>query len=160
MHTVSALFYKIEIGGKGMKEWAHGIRWSADLETGYYAIDSQHKELFNLTSNLVEACESDKSLEILGDTLNFLASYTVKHFGDEEALQIKYNFPDYKRHKTLHDAFKAKALELIAQFKQDGSCATLRAQVNSVIVRWLLQHIRGEDFKVAEHIRTMTGTSK
>jgi hemerythrin len=141
-----------------MKEWSQGITWSTDLETGHYAIDSQHKELFKLTSNLVEACENDKGQEVLGKTLDFLASYTIKHFGDEEELQIKYNFPDYERHKKLHDDFKAKAVELIDRYKQDSDLANLRTQVNSVIVRWLLQHIRGEDFKVAEHIRKNNGS--
>jgi len=150
---VLELFLALRLGGKNMKEWAHGITWSTDLETGNHAIDSQHKELFKLTSGLVEACENDKGLEVLGRTLSFLTSYALKHFDDEETLQVEYNFPDYERHKKLHDDFKVKVMELIDQYKQDKSSADLRTQVNSIIVRWLLLHIRGEDFKIAEHIR-------
>ena len=140
-----------------MGEWTHGIAWSSDLETGNEAIDSQHKELFRLTSNVVEACESDKSQEILGDTLNFLASYTVKHFIDEEALQVEYDFPDYERHKKLHEEFKAKVVDLIHQYQEDPQSVDLRVHVNSTIIRWLLQHIKGEDFKIAGFIRKATG---
>ena len=140
-----------------MSEWSHGIAWSTDLETGNDAIDSQHKQLFKLTSDLVEACENNKGHEILGDTLNFLASYTVQHFADEEALQLKYSFPAYEKHKGLHDDFKVKATELVQQYQQDSSSENLRMRVNSVIIRWLLQHIKGEDSKIAEHIRKKTG---
>ena len=140
-----------------MSEWTHGIAWSQTLETGNDAIDSQHKELFRLTSNLVEACENNRGQEVLGETLNFLASYTIKHFSDEEALQVEYNFPGYERHKKLHEDFKAKVVDLIHQYQQDNQSVDLRAHVNSTIIRWLLQHIKGEDFKIAEHIRKMTG---
>ena len=157
MQTATELF--LDLGGKNMKEWAHGITWSTDLETGNNAIDSQHKELLKLTSGLVEACENNKGLEVLGRTLSFLASYTLKHFDDEEALQVRHNFPDYERHKKLHDDFKMQVVELIDQYKQDKNSESLRTKVNSVLVRWLLQHIRGEDFKIAEHIRAAKDAS-
>ena len=140
-----------------MNEWAYGIAWYKDLETGNDSIDSQHKQLFKLTSDLVEACESNKSQEILGDTLNFLASYTVQHFADEEALQVKYNFPGYESHKKLHEDFKAKVVEMIKQYQEDSTSMDLSTQVNFTIVRWLLQHIKREDFKIAAHIRNMSG---
>jgi len=145
------------MGVGNMAEWSHGIAWSVDLETGNDAIDSQHKELFKLTSDLVAACENKKEHEVLGDALNFLASYTVKHFADEEALQLEYKFPAYEKHKKLHDDFKEKAAELVRQHQENSNSENLRAQVNSVIVRWLLQHIKGEDFKIAEHIRKVSG---
>ena len=140
-----------------MSEWTHGVAWSPDLETGNDAIDSQHKELFKLTSDLVEACENNKGQEVLGNTLNFLASYTVKHFADEEALQTANNYPDYENHKKIHEDFKAKVVELIHQYQKDSKSVDLRAQINTTIVRWLLTHIKKEDFKIAEHIRKTGG---
>ena len=140
-----------------MNEWSYGIAWSEELETGNDAIDLQHKELFKLTSDLIEACESDKSQEILGDTLNFLASYTVKHFTDEELLQLEHNYPDYENHRKLHDDFKAKVVELIHRYQADSTSVDLRMQINTTVVRWLLQHIKREDFKIAAHIRSMSG---
>ena len=139
-----------------MEGWAHGISWSANLETGNAAIDFQHKGLFKLTSDLAEACASDSCQEVLGTALNFLASYALKHFADEEALLAERNFPDYERHKKLHDNFRAKTVELIAQYEQNHNSANLRAQLNSEVARWLLQHIRKEDLKAAEFIRQKT----
>ena len=142
-----------------MDEWTHGIAWSEDLETGNEAIDGQHKQLFKLTSDVVKACEENKRFEVLEDTLNFLASYTVQHFADEEALQVEHKFPGYENHKKLHDDFKNKVVELISLFKKDRESTDLLALVNSTVVRWLLQHIKREDFKIAEHIRKTAGVN-
>ena len=134
-----------------MSVWSTGIAWSSGLETGNEAIDEQHKQLFKLISDLAEAFARDS--ETLEETLNFLVAYTVKHFADEEALQVRCNFPFYESHKRLHDQFKETVGELVKQFKENSSSAELSAKVNSIIVKWLVQHIQREDFKVAAHIR-------
>ena len=141
-----------------MSGWSAGIAWSLDLETGNEAIDEQHKQLFKLTSDLAEASASNS--EMLEETLNFLVAYTVKHFADEEALQVNHNFPFYESHKGLHDQFKETVGALVKQFKEDSSSAKLNAKVNSIIVKWLIQHIQREDFKIAAHIRKLSGSAK
>jgi hemerythrin-like metal-binding protein len=134
-------------------EWEYGIAWNRELETGNEAIDFQHKELFRLTSNLVEACTKGHGADVLGEALGFLASYTIKHFADEEALQVKYRYPDYANHKQLHNDFKETAANLIAEHEAIGSAENLSNRVYSIIVHWLIQHIKGEDAKIAAHIR-------
>ncbi|MDR1931410.1 MAG: hemerythrin family protein [Spirochaetales bacterium] len=136
-----------------MSEWKYGVAWNAELETGNEEIDTQHRQLFKLTSDLVDACTSGRGSSVLGEALDFLAAYTLKHFGDEEALQLKYHYPGYEEHKKLHDDFKQTALTLIAEYKESGSSADLSNKVYSVIVRWLVAHIKGEDSKIAAFIR-------
>ena len=137
-----------------------GIAWSKDLETGNDEIDSQHKQLFRLVSDLAEACADKRSAETLGEALDFLASYTVNHFMDEEALQLRYGYPGYDEHKKLHDAFRKTASELVEMYRASGSAEELSGKVNSVIVRWLAQHIKGEDSKIAAHIRNAGETPR
>ncbi|MDR1204424.1 MAG: bacteriohemerythrin [Peptococcaceae bacterium] len=140
-------------------EWKYGVAWSRELETGNEAIDAQHKELFRLTSDLADMCGKGQDSEALGKALDFLASYTVKHFADEESLQLKYRYPDYENHKKLHDDFKETATQLIAEYKASGSADELSNKVYSVIVHWLVRHIKGEDAKIAAHIRNSAATS-
>jgi hemerythrin-like metal-binding protein len=137
--------------------WKYGVAWTPDLETGNEEIDAQHRQLFKLTSDLVEACTRGQSSAVLGEALDFLASYTVKHFADEEALQLTYHYPGYESHKKLHDDFKETAAALIAEYKATGSSSDLSNKVYSVIVRWLVQHIKGEDSKIAVYIREHGG---
>jgi hemerythrin-like metal-binding protein len=135
------------------ENWKYGIAWSPDLATGNKEIDSQHKQIFRLTSNLAAACMGGQGQTMLGEALDFLASYTVRHFNDEEALQEKYNYPAYNEHKKMHDDFKVTVTALIADYKQNGSTGELLEKVNVIIVRWLVEHIKKEDFKVADYIR-------
>jgi hemerythrin len=141
----------------GDTTWKQGVAWMPELETGNAAIDSQHKQLFNLTSDLVNSCIDGKSADTLGKTLGFLVDYTVKHFADEEALQLEYDFPDYEHHKKLHDDFKVTVGQLVEKFESDGSSKELADDVNSIVVRWLVQHIKTEDSKIAAHIRKQNG---
>ncbi|MDR3238333.1 MAG: bacteriohemerythrin [Spirochaetia bacterium] len=138
----------------------NGIAWSSDLETNDERIDSQHKELFRLTSDLIYSCARGESYAMLGKALDFLAQYTVQHFADEEALQIQYNYPDYTAHKKLHDDFKQTVTGLITQYKSDNLSVDLNSTLNSIVVRWLVQHIKQEDAKIAKHIRSLSAANK
>ncbi|MDR0434001.1 MAG: bacteriohemerythrin [Gracilibacteraceae bacterium] len=143
-------------GASGEFDWSHGLAWSADLETGHPQIDAQHKQLFRLTSALVDACAKGQSTAVLGEALNFLAAYTIQHFADEEKLQKQYAFPGYALHKKAHDNFKATVTTLIAESQAGESAEELSDKVFSVIVRWLVRHIKGEDAKIADHIRAVS----
>ncbi|MDR2671541.1 MAG: bacteriohemerythrin [Oscillospiraceae bacterium] len=127
--------------------------WSSDLETGYALIDAQHKELIQAVNNLLAACASGKGRASLNETLDFLLNYTVKHFSDEEKLQVQYHYPDYTNHKKLHDGFKVVVTNLSRQLKTEGPTIALVGKVNASIGDWLVSHIKREDKKVAAHLR-------
>ena len=119
------------------------VAWTA-LESG---------GLFDLVNELVNACMDGSDTEKLQDTLRFLVDYTVRHFHFEEELQLQYHYPDYDRHKQLHDDFKQTVGELVEKFNQNGSSSELSSDVNRIVVRWLINHIQREDKKIGEHIR-------
>jgi hemerythrin len=128
--------------------------WTPDLETGNNLIDSEHKELFRAINDLLTACKSGQGKTALEKTLDFLSSYTVKHFGDEENLQVKYGYPDYPNHKQLHTAFVKFVHDLCAKIKAQGPTTVLLGQVTTGVGDWLINHIKREDVKVSAHLRT------
>ncbi len=127
--------------------------WSADLETGNTAIDTQHKELIIAVNNLLDACASGKGREALKQTADFLYSYTAKHFADEEKLQLASKYPDYQNHKKEHEDFKKVVHEMVAQLNTEGPTVAMVGKVNKTIAGWLIRHIKQQDKKVAAHIR-------
>jgi methyl-accepting chemotaxis protein len=127
--------------------------WSSDLETGNDLIDTQHKQLIEALGNLTDACSGGKGRSVLAETMDFLESYTAKHFGDEEALQKQSEYPDYPNHRRLHDDFKRVVAELGRQLKAEGPTIVLVGKVNTNIGGWLVNHIKREDMKVAAHLR-------
>ena len=130
--------------------------WSNSLRLGSEKVDAQHKHIFQLLKELVDQCVEGSSTEFLKETLDFLLEYTIQHFHDEESLQIQYNFPEYKRHKRLHEDFKTVVGVLAQRFAESGSSQELSRDINRVIVRWLINHIQQEDKKIGDHIRRAT----
>ncbi|GHT20910.1 hemerythrin [Planctomycetales bacterium] len=127
--------------------------WSKDLETGNSLIDQQHQELIRAINNLLTACMQGKAKETLHPTLDFLLSYTKRHFGDEENLQQKSGYPDYPNHKQMHAGFVKFVDGLVQEVKAEGITATTVSKITSGVGDWLVNHIKKEDTKVAAHLR-------
>lgn len=131
--------------------------WTKDLETGNLMIDSQHKELIHAINALLEACSKGQGRSEIEKTLKFLNDYVIKHFSDEQQLQLKYNYPDYENHKKYHEGFKKVVQDILNEYKQGGATIPLVAKTNSSIAGWLINHIKKEDVKVANHIKLQQG---
>jgi len=130
-------------------------KWDQSLETGNVAIDEQHKALINVINDLLYACSQGKGRLEIQETLNFLSDYVVRHFSDEEKLQIKSKYPDYVAHKKLHEDFKRDVANIVSEFEKGGATIQLVAKVNMKIGEWLIKHIKTIDKKVAEHINSI-----
>jgi len=137
-------------------EMSHGLAWKSEFNLGHDWVDMQHRRLFELVSGLVESCADGSDTKKLRGTLDFLVTYTVQHFDDEEALQLKYNYPGYESHKRLHEDFKATVGGLVKKFDSTGSSSELSNDVNKTVVRWLINHIQREDKKIGKHIKSLT----
>jgi len=127
--------------------------WTKELAIGNSLIDAQHKQLINSVNELMDACIRRKGRASLGSTLDFLIDYTLKHFSDEENIQLQYRFPEYASHKRLHETFKVSIGELEQQLKEEGPSVALVAKLNSSLGGWLLHHLKVEDKKLGDHIR-------
>ena len=139
-----------------MSETQQGIAWSADLETGDERVDEQHRRIFELLNNLIIACVDGSDAKRLRETLDFLVEYAIKHFTDEELLQMQYNFPEYRKHKQMHDSLTAQVVDLVKRYDASGSSSELSMDVNRVLVAWLINHIIKEDKKIAKHIKSVS----
>ena len=138
-----------------MGDIKHGVAWTKDLEMGNARVDAQHRRLFELVSDLIEACMHGCESLKLQETIDFLVNYTVRHFDDEEALQIQYEYPGYEEHKKMHEDFKVTVGNLVQRYMETGSTEELSSNVYRVIVRWLINHIQREDKKIGKHILSM-----
>jgi hemerythrin len=127
------------------------------LETKIPLIDKEHAMLVDYLNDLVDAIENNKGKEEVVRTAEFLSMYTVKHFNDEEKIQIEYNYPEYHYHKSLHENFKGKVIMLLEELGNDGPSEFFVKQVNTIVGNWLINHIKIEDLKIANYIRSLEG---
>ena len=129
-------------------------QWDKVLETGNALIDNQHIQLFSMLNALIEAYMKGNGEAELERTLDFLNSYVVKHFADEEKMMVHSGYSDYGIHKSYHEGFKRTVRELTAQLVQNGASETLAFEVGDVVADWLCNHIKGDDFRLASHLKT------
>jgi hemerythrin len=129
-------------------------QWDTSLETGHAKIDNQHKQLIAALNGIIEASQQGKAKDEIFKTLDFLTGYTVMHFSTEEKLQVQYNYPDYPVHKRYHDEFKVTVGELIKKVQREGPTEEMIALVTGTIGDWLLNHIKGDDFRMAAYVKS------
>jgi hemerythrin len=127
--------------------------WDKDLETGHELIDNQHKQLVRAVNDLQVANASGKAAEEIERTIDFLLGYTVKHFHDEEALQIEYGYPDYYEHVSYHREFKGQVAQLAGRLQEEGPTRELVDEISQHIGDWLLHHIKSDDLKMATYVQ-------
>jgi len=133
----------------------YDIAWDDGLLTGNELVDGQHRQVFDILKDIVDACKDDTATPRLKETLAVLADYTETHFKDEEDLMLRYNYPGYAKHKRIHEEFKDTISDIIYRFKENGSSRQLSGEVSRVVVRWMVGHIRSEDKRLCKYIRSV-----
>ena len=122
-----------------------------DLLTGNALIDSEHRQLFAAVNSLMDACSQGQGRGQIQQTVTFLSNYVVKHFGDEERLQVQSNYPGYAAHKQFHDGYRRQLSEVAQELVQAGPTVKALGDLNRVVAV-LVSHIRTEDKRLARHI--------
>lgn len=88
------------------------LYWKDAWNCGEETIDNQHKELFIMSSKLLEnyvlTLDKQEALKYLDDILEHI----TEHFKYEEEVLEKLNYKDIYKHKNIHRAIIKKAFEV------------------------------------------------
>lgn len=127
--------------------------WKEELSVGVKLIDDEHKSLIQAVNDLFDACSQGKGRAKIAETMKFMEDYTVKHFRDEENLQLRYSYPGYAAHHALHQGFVQDIQGYKKQLEENGPTIKLVAEFNSFVSTWLIKHISIEDRKIGVFVR-------
>ena len=128
------------------------IEWDDSLSIGIELIDEQHKMLIQRLSDLSNAVEMKQGEMEVTKTLDFMIEYTDFHFSSEEKHMAEQNYPGLDEQKRLHEEFKKTLSGIVAEYREDGPTRELTTAVNTLLVNWLINHIKGVDHKFAEFL--------
>ncbi len=129
------------------------VEWGEYLSVGVEEIDDQHKLLFEKFNALLAACDSGSSAEEVQRLFSFLATYVVTHFGDEERLMQKIGFPDYPKHRDMHQDFIRQVEALRERLVKEGPTQRLAGSLTLAINGWLIEHISRMDRAVGRFVK-------
>ena len=131
--------------------------WKEKYCIGVELVDRQHRELFERVNCFIKVVRSEQSmeekLEEIEETFNFMGEYVVAHFQSEEAVQRKYKFPGYERHKKIHDDFRNDVKIFKSKFENDKYNEELIHDFSGRLLTWLINHVTGEDQKISEYVK-------
>ena len=129
------------------------VEWTDGLSVGVALIDDQHKMLINHLNELSRALAIHEGPLEIARTLDFLIEYTHFHFDAEEKLMADSDFPDLENHRKKHAEFIAVLKRLEEDFKEEGATHALAESFDTLLVNWLMKHIKAVDRDVGKFLQ-------
>ncbi|PTX17562.1 MULTISPECIES: bacteriohemerythrin [Halanaerobium] len=133
--------------------------WKDEYKIGVELVDSQHEELFRRLGDFIVTVRSEQDKEEkrkeIEKTLDFMGEYVVTHFNAEEALQKKYNYPDYENHHKIHEDFKAEIAEFKEKYKENNYDEDFVLEFSGRLLTWLINHVASTDQDIGKHINSV-----
>ena len=119
--------------------------WGEKLATGVPELDDRHRELVERITAGLESIDQQRGPETTGGALDTFGSCAIEYFREEEALLRGEGYPDYARHRELHDGFVREFQEMRDRFDVEGASLLVISMVQHGLIKWLLDHIAESD---------------
>ncbi|MBF0368759.1 MAG: hemerythrin family protein [Magnetococcales bacterium] len=130
--------------------------WKDEYSVGIGSIDDQHKRLFQLFGQLMDAIHSGDAIQVMDDIFLQLKGYVTTHFRFEEQLMRKAEYPEYEAHKAGHEKIKTDIQNLRSRFHQADSQEAKGRIVEEVVdfmTNWLTGHILSSDMDYSPYLK-------
>ncbi len=128
------------------------LTWRDQLSVGSSEIDDDHKHLIGFVNALHDAVTASESEKVVGAIMLQLIEYTRDHFAREEKVMQAAGYPDFPRHKKLHDALTRQVL-IFAQTYLRNPTDQVKRELIDFLAKWLVEHIIKEDRRIGVYMR-------
>ena len=130
--------------------------WREQSKIGVELVDQQHEELFRRLSAFIDVLRNSTPLEQKMDeiekTFHFMGEYVQVHFQSEEDLQAKIGYPEFEKHRRIHDSFKQEINAFQEEFYKDKYNEDLIMAFSGRLLTWLINHVTGDDQNIAKYV--------
>ncbi|MCW9034671.1 MAG: bacteriohemerythrin [Alphaproteobacteria bacterium] len=126
------------------------LRWRPEYSVNIQLIDNHHKQLVEMSNNLLEALKNRVSQKDVHVALDFLIDYTDYHFREEEALFSSYDYEKTDVHKERHKVLLQQVIDLKEKTKDKKN----NPEVIIFLKEWIINHILTADRDYAAYLNT------
>ncbi len=128
------------------------VRWNDSYATGIARIDDQHRTLFGAVNDLHDAFRTGAAKAQIGKAIDFLVTYTVEHFRDEEGYMERYGYDGLAAHRAEHQLLLDQVQEFNGKFRTSPE-SVRPMEVARFLGDWLTHHINQVDLKYAGYLK-------
>jgi len=126
--------------------------WSEQFKTGSDTIDEHHQMLIHninhLECLLTETNPTKETCDFLIDLVNFLESYTDRHFRFEEDCMECHRCPARAKNKQAHQEFMVFFKQFKEHTRQKGFQPDAVRTLHKTISQWIEEHILQVDMEL------------
>ena len=124
------------------------MEWLEEYSVKVKEIDDQHKKLIDMINELYQASKEYRGQDVQKAVIDKILDYATTHFETEENYMRMFKFPGYEEHKSEHEKFTAKALDLQKRSREEGFILSL--EILKFLRDWLADHLIGTDKKYVD----------
>ena len=121
------------------------ISWRPSFETGHPLIDSQHRRLFGLANEVINAVLTDRSKGTIEVMLDELVDHITDHFCAEEVVLAQSRYPLSQEHHEQHSSL----LELTRGLRKKFNDGEIHARELVAFIAYdiITGHVMKEDIR-------------
>jgi hemerythrin len=127
--------------------------WEDKYSVGVVEIDNQHKRMFAVINELLDAINTGTTADHLGNIIESLVKYKIFHFETEEKYFRDFNYEEAEAHTAKHHEFNQKLTTL--KEKHPEYTVEFAFELVDFLEDWLIDHLMVVDQKYkkcfAEH---------
>ena len=120
--------------------------WDENFSVDVAIVDEQHKVLFDIINELIDANRIKVDSEKLSDIVIKIANYAQYHFQTEEQFMVDHNYADSTTHKGQHEEFIYKTSTFCTEIALHEEGVPIK--ILSYLINWLTAHILKTDMKM------------
>jgi methyl-accepting chemotaxis protein/hemerythrin len=125
-------------------QMAEYIIWKDEYSASEMTIDFQHRQIIGIINAMFALVKNKISGDEITKLLANLKNYTETHFDYEEKIIKMINYPDIKKHKTLHKIMAEKTAAL-CKVQKSSVNGIMPDEVLGFLKDWWVNHIRNLD---------------
>jgi hemerythrin len=113
--------------------------WDNKYSVEVEEIDNQHKHMFAVINELLDAIDTNTTAEHLGNIIESLVKYKIFHFETEEKYFRKFNYDGTNEHVAKHQEFNNKLSSLKEKYPE--YTIEFAFQLVDFLEDWLINHL-------------------
>jgi hemerythrin len=123
------------------------LQWHEEYRVNILRVDNQHRRLFEQGNAILDAIQCNRAIEEVIALFDAMAEYARYHFGEEEGMMGRHNYPELDNHRAMH----ARLIDQIDgfRFQMFDTEQVDEAEILHFLQDWLVTHILTEDRKYA-----------